>query len=147
MTDAINFRPAEKDRLKKAVGRVKKAQQKGNRKTPVHYKDYIGSVEFSEEDAVFHGKVVGIKSLISFEGYSVSTIVEDFHSAVDEYLDHCTQTGIQPEKPFKGSFNVRIGADLHRKAALAASVRGVSLNTLVEDAIRQTVTQYSMRGL
>ena len=105
----------------------------------LHYKDYIGSVEFSEADAVFHGKVVGIKSLISFEGDSVSAIIDDFHSAIDEYLEFCAETGKQPEKPFKGSFNVRIGTDLHRKAALAASARGISLNTLVEDAIRQTV--------
>ena len=105
----------------------------------LHYRDYVGSIEFSEEDAVFYGKVVGLKSLISFEGDSVNSITEDFHNAVDEYLAFCTQKSKQPEKPFKGSFNVRIGADLHRKAALAASVRGVSLNTLVEDAIRQTV--------
>jgi len=105
----------------------------------LHYKDYIGSVEFSETDGVFHGKVVGIKSLISFEGNSVSAIIKDFHNAVDEYLDFCAETGKQPEKPFKGSFNVRIGADLHRKAALAASARRISLNTLVEDAIKQTV--------
>jgi predicted HicB family RNase H-like nuclease len=55
----------------------------------LHYKEYIGSVEFSEEDAVFHGKVIGIKDLISFEGDSVSAITEDFHNAVDEYLDFC----------------------------------------------------------
>jgi len=107
----------------------------------IHYKNYVGSVEFSEIDAVFHGKVMGIKSLISFEGDSVSTLIEDFHNAIDEYLDFCVQENIQPEKPFKGSFNVRIGSDLHRKAALAASARGISLNTLVEDAIRQTVNQ------
>jgi predicted HicB family RNase H-like nuclease len=105
----------------------------------VHYKDYVGSVEFSEADGVFHGKVVGIKSLISFEGDSVDAIIEDFHNAVDEYLAFCAETGKQPEKPFKGSFNVRISTDLHRKAALAASVPGISLNALVEEAIRQTV--------
>ena len=105
----------------------------------LHYKGYTGSVEFSEEDAVFHGKVAGIKSLISFEGDSVSSITEDFHSAIDEYLEFCAQNGKQPEKPFKGSFNVRVGSDLHRKAALAAGARGVSLNTFVEDAIRQSV--------
>jgi predicted HicB family RNase H-like nuclease len=105
----------------------------------LHYKDYTGSVAFSEHDAVFHGKVVGIKALISFEGDSVSAITEDFHNAVDEYLTHCAENGQMPEKPFKGSFNVRVDADLHRKAALAASARGVSLNALVEDAIRQCV--------
>ena len=106
----------------------------------LHYKGYIGSVEFSEADAVFHGKVVGIKSLISFEGDSVNAIIEDFHNAINEYLEFCAETGKQPEKPFKGSFNVRIGTDLHRKAALAASARGISLNTLVEDAIKQTIS-------
>jgi predicted HicB family RNase H-like nuclease len=105
----------------------------------LHYKNYIGSVEFSEEDGVFHGKVIGIKALISFEGNSVDTIIKDFHKSVDEYLDFCTRKGIEPEKPFKGSFNVRIGSELHRKLAITASARGVSLNTIVEDAIRQAV--------
>ena len=106
----------------------------------IYYKDYVGSVEFSEEDAVFHGKVVGIKSLISFEGDSVSAITRDFHNAVDEYLALCVESGTKPEKSFKGSFNVRIGTDLHRSAALAASAQGISLNTFVEDAIRQAVS-------
>ena len=106
----------------------------------LHYKNYTGSVNFSEEDAVFHGKVIGIKALISFEGDSVSAITSDFHKAVDEYLKFCAAKGKEPEKPFKGSFNVRISTDLHRKLALTASARGVSLNTLVEDAIRQTVS-------
>ena len=105
----------------------------------IHYKDYIGSLEFSEEDAVFHGRVVGIKAMISFEGDSVQSITEDFQSAVDEYLEFCSINNVKPEKPFKGSFNVRIGAELHRKATLAASMQGVSLNTFVESAIRQTV--------
>jgi predicted HicB family RNase H-like nuclease len=106
----------------------------------LHYKNYTGSVCFSEEDAVFHGKVIGIKSLISFEGDSVITITGDFRKAVDEYLEFCSAKGKEPEKPFKGSFNVRISADLHRKLALTAAGRGVSLNTLVEDAIRQSVS-------
>ena len=105
----------------------------------VHYKNYIGSVEFSEEDSCFHGKVIGIKSLISFEGDSVNSITNDFHKAVDDYLQFCEDKGKEPERPFKGSFNVRIDAALHRKLALAASARGVSLNTMVEDAIRESV--------
>ena len=59
--------------------------------TYLHYKGYDGSVEFSEEDAVFHGKVVGIKALISYEGDSVSAITQDFRNAIDEYLDLCVE--------------------------------------------------------
>lgn len=105
----------------------------------IHYRDYTGSIDFSEEDEVFHGKVIGIKSLISFEGNSVQTLTEDFHNAVDGYLEYCEKNGKQPEKPFKGSFNVRIQPELHRKAALTASARGISLNAFVEDAIRRSV--------
>ena len=105
----------------------------------LHYKDYFGSVEFSVEDAVFHGKVVGIKPLISFEGDSVSAITEDFQSSIDEYLDFCARNGRQPEKSLMDSYCVWIDADLHRKAVLAASEHGMSLNTLVEDAILQKI--------
>ena len=107
----------------------------------LHYKDYTGSIELAEDDAIFHGRVIGIKDMISFEGDSVETIIEDFHNAVDEYLDFCNEKGKQPEKPFKGSFNVRIQPELHRQAAIAASARGISLNAFVEDAIKQTVNR------
>ena len=106
----------------------------------MHYKGYIGSVEFSEKDGVFHGKVIGIKSLISYEGDSVSTITQDFRSAIDEYLENCAEYGDEPEKSFKGSFNVRLEAELHRKAAMTALSRDISLNAFVEDAIRQAVS-------
>jgi len=105
----------------------------------LHYRDYVGSLELSERDGVFHGKVIGVKALISFEGDSVNSIIEDFHNAVDEYLKFCADNGKEPEKAFKGSFNVRVGPDLHRRAVLTASARCVSLNALVEDAIRQSV--------
>jgi len=105
----------------------------------LNYKGYTGNIVFTEEDGVFHGKVIGIKPLISFEGDSVSLITEDFRNAVDEYLDFCDENNIEPEKPFKGSFNVRIEAELHRKAVIAASSNGVSLNSFVEEAIRQRV--------
>ena len=107
----------------------------------IHYRDYVGNIEFSEEDEIFHGKIIGLKNLISFEGDSVKTLTEDFHNAVDEYLEFCELNGKKPEKPFKGSFNVRIQPELHRQAALEASARGLSLNSFVEDAIRHNVGQ------
>lgn len=107
----------------------------------INYKGYTGNIEFSEEDAIFHGRVMGIKSLISYEGDSVTAILADFHNAIDEYLEFCAGKGIQPEKPYKGSFNVRINSELHRKAAITASAYGISLNALVEKAILQTVSE------
>ena len=63
----------------------------------ITYKNYIGSVEFSEEDSLFYGKVLGIKSLISYEGNTAAELVNDFHCAVDDYLETCKSEGIKPE--------------------------------------------------
>ena len=52
----------------------------------MEYKGYVGSVEFSEEDGLFYGKVMGIRALISYEGSTAAELVNDFHGAVDDYL-------------------------------------------------------------
>ena len=69
----------------------------------MEYKGYIGSVEFSESDRLLFGKVQGIRSLVSYEGTSVSELIDDFHGAVDEYLALCEAEGKTPEKDFKES--------------------------------------------
>ncbi|MCD7771067.1 MAG: type II toxin-antitoxin system HicB family antitoxin [Oscillospiraceae bacterium] len=99
------------------------------------YKDYIGSVEFSESDGVFFGKVMGIRALISYEGETAKDLVDDFHGAVDDYLALCEEQGIEPEKAYKGSFNVRISPELHRSAAVYAAAHNMSLNSFVETAV------------
>jgi len=65
----------------------------------IYYKDYIGDVNYTTEDGVFFGKVLGIKSLLSYEGDSVSALIEDFRESVDEYLEYCAREEIQPEIP------------------------------------------------
>ena len=105
------------------------------------YKNYIGTVNFSEDDGVFFGKVVGITDSISFEGDSVESLKEDFHSAVDEYLDFCKENGKEPQQQYKGSFNVRISPELHRQASLMAQARHISLNSLIEQSVKSYVSQ------
>ena len=58
-------------------------------KNTIEYKGYIGSVEFSEPDKVFFGKVMGIRTLISYEGTTAQELIEDFHGAVDDYMELC----------------------------------------------------------
>ncbi len=102
----------------------------------INYKGYVGSVEFSEEDGVFYGKVMGVRALISYEGESAKELVEDFHAAVDDYLALCEDEGKEPEKAYRGSFNVRISPELHREAAIFAARHQISLNSFVENAVR-----------
>lgn len=101
------------------------------------YKGYVGDIEYSEEDNLLYGKVLGIRSLVSYEGESVDELVWDFHNSVDEYLQDCEQRNIKPESSYKGQFSVRIKPELHRKIALYALSNSKSLNACVEEALIQ----------
>lgn len=105
------------------------------------YKGYIGSIEFSEEDGVFFGKVLGIRALISYEGTNAKELVEDFHAAIDDYLTLCADEGIEPEIAYKGSFNVRVSPELHRDAVMYALAHRMSLNSFVEHAMRSSLAK------
>ena len=105
----------------------------------IEYKGYVGSVEFSESDGVFFGKVQGIRSLISYEGTSATELINDFHGAVDDYLALCEEEGSSPEIAYKGSFNVRISPELHKQAIIAATANQMSLNSFVERSIKRAV--------
>ena len=105
----------------------------------MEYKGYIGSVEFSEQDFIFFGKVMGIRALLSSEGSTAEELVADFHGAVDDYLAMCEAEGKEPEKAFKGSFNVRIPPELHKKLVVRATAQHMSLNSYVEWALQKSV--------
>ncbi len=104
----------------------------------MEYKGYVGSVEFSEKDGLFFGKVQGIRSLISYEGTNATELVSDFHGAVDDYLALCEAEGISPEIAYKGSLNVRFkNSDIHRRAAIYAIMHEQSLNSFIEEAVKE----------
>lgn len=64
----------------------------------LYCKGYYGKIEYSAEDKVIYGKIMGIHSLISFESESATDIETEFHNAVDDYLSYCEEEGIEPEK-------------------------------------------------
>ena len=105
----------------------------------MEYKGYVGTVEFSEKDMIFYGKVMGIRALISYEGTTAHELIDDFHGAVEDYLTLCEAEGKEPEKAYKGSFNVRISTELHKQAAIFATTHGISLNSFVENALRTSL--------
>ncbi len=106
-------------------------------KDTMSYKGYYGSVHYNDEDHVFHGKIEFIRSLVSYEGKDVEGLRQAFEEAVDDYLELCNEKAIEPEKPFRGSFNVRTGSDLHRKASLLAKEKGINLNKVVTEALEK----------
>lgn len=99
------------------------------------YKDYNGTMEYSKEDSCLYGKVIGIKSLLSYEGDSVYELEQGFKNVTDEYLADCRERNAEPEQPYEGTFHVRISPELHRNIAVYAMEHGKSLNAAVEEAI------------
>jgi predicted HicB family RNase H-like nuclease len=107
----------------------------------LQYNGYFASVQFSAEDEVFFGQVLGINDLVSFEGTTVKELKKAFNEAVDDYLQTCKELNKEPEKMYKGSFNVRIPSELHRQAALVSAGKNMSLNDFVRYAINLAVTK------
>jgi predicted HicB family RNase H-like nuclease len=107
----------------------------------LNYKGYYGSVEYSAEDRVFFGEIEFINDLVTFEATNVDELEKEFKSAIDHYIKTCKKLNREPQKPFKGQFNIRIKPELHKKASIVAIKRKISLNKLVENAIHREVSE------
>lgn len=105
----------------------------------IEYKGYIGSVEYSQEDDILHGKVLGIRDLVNYEGKTVDELRKDFQDAVESYLSVCAELGQAPEEPYSGSFQVDVDPELHKQLMLYSRVHQMSMNSVVESAFRQFV--------
>lgn len=105
----------------------------------MHHKGYYGSVHFDEKELVFHGKVEFIRALVTYEATDAYGLREAFHESVDDYLKTCLRQNITPEIPFKGSLNIRLGPDLHRRVALAAEKEDSTINKFITQTLDQAV--------
>jgi predicted HicB family RNase H-like nuclease len=104
---------------------------------PLQYKGYLGDIDCSLEEKCLHGKILYINDLVTYEAQTVPELEEAFREAVDDYLGTCAEIGKEPEKSFKGSFNVRMAPELHKGAAVAAALAETSLNDFVTQAIAE----------
>ena len=105
----------------------------------LEYKGYQGTVEFSSADNLLCGSVIGVRDLICYDGDSLQSLKKCFELMVDDYLEMCRAEKLEPDKPYKGKFNVRISPELHKNLAYRAAANGQSLNSTVEEAIRRYV--------
>jgi len=105
----------------------------------MEYKGYVAKVEFDDEANIFHGEVVNIRDVVTFQGRSVDELRLAFEESVDDYLAFCAERGEEPEKPFSGRFVVRLSPEQHRQISLAAKRAGKSLNAWVIERLTYTV--------
>ncbi len=111
----------------------------------MEYKGYFAKVEFDGDANIFHGEVINLRDVITFEGESVSELKKAFMDSVDDYLAFCAERGEEPEKPYSGKFVVRVDPELHKSITLEARKKGKSLNVWVKDALSKAlddVTQH-----
>jgi predicted HicB family RNase H-like nuclease len=106
---------------------------------------YYGTVEYSDTDDILFGKVIGVSGLISYEGDSVQSLKADFEGAIEDYLELCAKNGVEPERVYKGSFNVRVSPELHKKLTYYSASHGYTLNSAVEEAIERLVAEVPPR--
>ncbi len=101
----------------------------------MEYKGYHGKVEFDEESELFHGEIVDLRDVITFQGRSVDELRQAFHDSVDDYLEFCSIRGEEPDKPFSGRLMLRLPSDVHRKVYIRAQKEGKSLNEYITEKL------------
>ena len=105
----------------------------------MEYKGYHAKIEYSPEDETFVGRVFGVADTLVFDGQSIEELRTMFHASIDDYLELCREIGKEPDREYRGTFNVRVPAELHREAARAAESRDMALNQCVAEALRRYV--------
>ena len=108
----------------------------------MEYKGYIGKVDYDDDANIFHGEVINLRDVITFEGKSVAQLKKSFHDSIDDYLDFCKERGESPDKPFSGRFLIRIEPTLHKKIVTIARVQKKSLNSWVHDVLKHAIHKY-----
>ncbi|MBB3144718.1 putative HicB family RNase H-like nuclease [Phyllobacterium trifolii] len=107
--------------------------------TMMHYKGYEAVIEFDEEADIFHGEVINLRDVITFQGSSAMELKQAFADSIEDYLAFCAERGEEPDKPFSGQFVVRAEPILHKAISSAARRAGVSLNKWVVTTLERSI--------
>ena len=111
----------------------------------MEYKGYIAKVDIDTEARIFHGEVINLRDVITFEADCVDDLLQEFHTSVDDYLDFCIERGEEPERPFSGKFVVRLGSELHKAVFIKSQYANKSLNAWISDALEEAVSDNPLR--
>jgi len=106
----------------------------------MEYKGYLGRAEFDDEADVFHGEVINIRDVVTFQGKSVDELRQAFEDSVQDYLAFCAERGEEPERPFSGRFTVRLSPEQHRQVILAAEKAGKGIEMWAAEALAQAAS-------
>lgn len=108
------------------------------------YKGYHARPEYSAADELFYGVILGISDLVDFSAENAKDIKKEFEKAVDDYIAFCDEIGVEPQKEYSGTFNVRVPPELHKKASIMAASQNITMNKFVEIALQSAVDNLSV---
>ena len=103
----------------------------------MRYKGYMGEVSYDSEAKIFHGNIIGLKDVITFQGTSVKELEKAFRDSINDYIAWCKERGEEPEKSYSGNLRLRIPPDLHAKLVHLAVESGLSLNSFIIDQLQK----------
>lgn len=103
----------------------------------MEYKGYIAHIEFDDEANLFHGEVVNIRDVITFQGESVSELRKAFEDSVEDYLEFCKERGEEPNAPFSGFLTVQLSPNQYRRVIQAAEKTGKDIRTWVAETVER----------
>jgi predicted HicB family RNase H-like nuclease len=99
--------------------------------TAITLDGYLATIELDAEAGLFHGEVVNTRDVLTFQGRTADELKQAFAETLADYRQWCAERGKTPDKPFSGTFTVRLEPELHRKIAAAAATANQSLNSFV----------------
>lgn len=105
----------------------------------MEYKGYVARVEFDDEANIFHGEVINLRDVITFQGESVAELKEALKESVEDYLLFCAERGEEPEKPYSGKLSVRLDPELHRRITIKARAANKSLNSWINETLESAI--------
>jgi len=106
----------------------------------MEYKGYLSRIVFDDEANIFHGEVINIRDVITFQGKSVDELCQAFEDSVEDYLAFCAERGEEPDKPFSGRLTVRLSPEQHRRVILAAEKAGKDMEMWIEETLTQAAS-------
>jgi predicted HicB family RNase H-like nuclease len=113
----------------------------------MEYQGYLGQVQFDAEANLFHGEVINVRDVITFQGRSVEELLQALKDSVEDYFEFCAELGKEPEKPFSGRVTIRLSPEQHRKVVLAAAQAGEALERWIAETLDRAAGTVQLGGM
>lgn len=107
----------------------------------MEYKGYHAEIVFDHDTHALCGWLYGISDLVTFESDTSAGIIEEFHNAVDDYLEFCKESGTEPKRELNLHRSFELKPELYKSLSAVAKNSGESLNSLIEKILSNYIAK------